>query len=403
MKKKTALAVLVALLTFSGYVVAQSSSSQPSPGLMPRGTAALPGMYFAGDRDTGIYRPGADGINFALGGTNAVALAGTTNRSLAISSNGGGTTTATLSLSAAGSGVMYLRATAGAADLSILNDAVAEVAAFRQNGNFLVDTSTLFVDATNNRVGVNDATPSFALDVNGNIGHNGTQAYWFKGYQTYTSGSGTYTVPAGVRAIRVRMVGGGGGGGYAIANTAAGARCSASGGQSGYFVEAWMTGLAASYSYAVGAAGGLGEPVTPTNATDGGDTTFATFTAEGGMRGGNCSLTTNVFQAAYLAADPPARAANAGATLNRFGEMPTRATDDSDEVFKSWGGPSPLEGQINYATTTVACTLGTTQSGGSSAAYGGGGGGACAWRNGANVQTNGGAGAAGVIIIEEFF
>lgn len=35
------------------------------------------------------------------------------------------------------------------------------------SGNLTVDTSTLFVDATNNRVGINDTTPSYSLDVTG--------------------------------------------------------------------------------------------------------------------------------------------------------------------------------------------------------------------------------------------
>jgi len=35
------------------------------------------------------------------------------------------------------------------------------------SGNLTIDTSTLFVDSSNNRVGILDATPSYSLDVNG--------------------------------------------------------------------------------------------------------------------------------------------------------------------------------------------------------------------------------------------
>jgi len=42
------------------------------------------------------------------------------------------------------------------------------------NTNFIVDIDTLFVDSVNDRVGINDSTPSEALDVNGNIAVNGT-------------------------------------------------------------------------------------------------------------------------------------------------------------------------------------------------------------------------------------
>lgn len=37
------------------------------------------------------------------------------------------------------------------------------------SGNLVIDTNTLFVDATNNRVGILNATPSYALDVTGQV------------------------------------------------------------------------------------------------------------------------------------------------------------------------------------------------------------------------------------------
>lgn len=66
--KKLAVFLLAALLTSATLAQSGSSSSQPAPGLMPRGTAALPGMYFAGDRDTGIYWDSANRIGFTEGG-----------------------------------------------------------------------------------------------------------------------------------------------------------------------------------------------------------------------------------------------------------------------------------------------------------------------------------------------
>jgi len=44
------------------------------------------------------------------------------------------------------------------------------------NIDFIVDTDTLYVDATNDRVGIGTSTPSEALDVNGNIKASGTVA-----------------------------------------------------------------------------------------------------------------------------------------------------------------------------------------------------------------------------------
>ena len=54
--------------------------------------------------------------------------------------------------------------------------------------NFVVDTDTLYVDSTNDRVGINDPTPSEALDVDGNIKASGTLA---TGGYTLSSTDGT--------------------------------------------------------------------------------------------------------------------------------------------------------------------------------------------------------------------
>jgi len=104
--------------------------------------------------------------------------------------------------------------------------------------------------------------------------------------QTYVSGSGTYTVPAGTTYLKIRMVGGkggnspfGGGGvggpgnaaapNAAIANTGSGGGGGGGpgafansvvgvGGGSGGYIEAVITSPAGTYSYAVGTAGTAG-------------------------------------------------------------------------------------------------------------------------------------------------
>ena len=38
------------------------------------------------------------------------------------------------------------------------------------SGNFNFDSGTLYVDSSNNRIGVNDASPSFTLDITGTDG-----------------------------------------------------------------------------------------------------------------------------------------------------------------------------------------------------------------------------------------
>lgn len=97
-----------------------------------------------------------------------------------------------------------------------------------------------------------------------------------------SSGSGTYTVPAGVTSLEVLCLGGGAGGGGA----AHAASSSAAGGGGGSGSPCWkrFTSLAGSYSYAVGA-GGAGGTAGANDGTDGGDTTFSTMTAKGGLKG----------------------------------------------------------------------------------------------------------------------
>ena len=109
---------------------------------------------------------------------------------------------------------------------------------------------------------------------------------------TYTSGSGTYTVPVGVTAIQVKIVGAGGAGGSANYNTCAGFYHVGSGGGSGGYCEKFISSPAASYSYSVGA-GGTPNTTTCGNGTAGGsaggNTTFGTsfLTANGGVGGLN--------------------------------------------------------------------------------------------------------------------
>ena len=50
----------------------------------------------------------------------------------------------------------------------------SEKARITNGGNFFVDTDTLYVDATNDRVGINKASPAYALDVDGDINFTGT-------------------------------------------------------------------------------------------------------------------------------------------------------------------------------------------------------------------------------------
>jgi hypothetical protein len=61
------------------------------------------------------------------------------------------------------------------------NIANTTVAAINNGGDFFVDTDTLFVDASTDRVGINDSSPSYALDVNGTIRSQTTDGGGLKG------------------------------------------------------------------------------------------------------------------------------------------------------------------------------------------------------------------------------
>lgn len=102
------------------------------------------------------------------------------------------------------------------------------------------------------------------------------------GTQEYTSGSGNFTVPAGVYSIDVLMVAGGGGGGGSVYTTEA-----ANGGGGGGGAFAILRGIqtvpGATLPYSVGAAG-AGATGSGTGSS-GGNTTFMKFTARGGAGG----------------------------------------------------------------------------------------------------------------------
>lgn len=114
--------------------------------------------------------------------------------------------------------------------------------------------------------------------------------------KTFTStGAGTWTCPAGVTSILVRMIGAGGGGGGGGSSIGTDGGCGGGGGGGAQHVEFNFTttpGTVYSYYVAVGGAGGTGSirgVDTPTHGTDGEDSWFsanaAGTIAHGAMKG----------------------------------------------------------------------------------------------------------------------
>jgi len=70
------------------------------------------------------------------------------------------------------------------------------------NGDLAVDTNTLFVDASTNRVGIGTSEPDFSLDVNGNIGVTGfSQVFAERGTNVGTNPTLTLTLKSDVDTV----------------------------------------------------------------------------------------------------------------------------------------------------------------------------------------------------------
>jgi|694.fasta_scaffold27169_3 hypothetical protein len=103
---------------------------------------------------------------------------------------------------------------------------------------------------------------------------------------TYVSGSGTFTVPAGVTSLKVTVVGGGGGGGSANPGANGGA------GSTGTAIYAVTPSTG--YTYSVGAGGaGAASGSANSSGTAGGTTTFLSMSAGGGAAGSAATLGSN--------------------------------------------------------------------------------------------------------------
>jgi len=105
------------------------------------------------------------------------------------------------------------------------------------------------------------------------------------GYKAYQLNSGTsWTVPADYRPANsvIYLIGGGGGG--AGATTSGSTRIAGAGGGGGGFTQVVSAGLSGAVTYAIGAGGTRGSAFT-NDATDGGATTFGSYSAAGGGAG----------------------------------------------------------------------------------------------------------------------
>ncbi|HEU5004919.1 MAG TPA: capsid cement protein [Candidatus Saccharimonadales bacterium] len=204
-----------------------------------------------------------------------------------------------------------------------------------------------------------------------NSGGSGSGGSGIVGVQTYTSGSGTFNLPAGVTSLQVELVGGGGGGGLGNQYGSGG------GGGAGGYVRKFISSPSSSYSYAVGAAGA---PWGGGAHTSGGTTAFGALSATGGTDAGGGT----------------APAGGTGGT-GTGGDVNVTGGTGNDGAY-NYTGQSGGNGGASYFGGGGAGGNYTT-AGGAGVAYGSGGGGAGGI---SSSSLSGGYGAGGVIIVTEY-
>lgn len=206
--------------------------------------------------------------------------------------------------------------------------------------------------------------------------------------QVFTA-SGTYTPTPGTTRAKVTVVGGGGGGGAANATGSGQAACGVSGGGAGWAIG-MVTVNFATAPVTVGAAGAAGVSQV-SDGTSGTASTFAGLTGGGGLGGanGNAAAAPTVYGAAN------GGTGSGGSLLNGNGSGAANGISASPvAVIAGASGGSLFGGSVGFGTVSGSAP------GRQGGAYGAGGCAAAAAQN-ATAQ-NGGAGAAGVVIIEEY-
>ena len=165
-----------------------ASSSKTTGALIVAG-----GVGIAGNVHSSNIFAGYDQDLTSYVGRAAVGFAGETNHaSFAHIDNN---TTVNYAIKQTEGGTTHLNARAGQhISLNINN---SEKARITGDGDFLVDTDTLYVDAGNDRVGVNKAAPAYALDVVGDINSSAmVKGVTFTGTNLYGTLAGSNTVAA---------------------------------------------------------------------------------------------------------------------------------------------------------------------------------------------------------------
>jgi hypothetical protein len=231
---------------------------------------------------------------------------------------------------------------------------------------------------------------------------------------TIYESDGTWVKPDGGTIAQVVVIGGGGGGGAAAASDA---DAGGSGGSGGAMSTAWFpfTDLPDEVDIKVGQGGRGGRPISgDTAATDGGKSFFGPYLYAGGGKGGKSQADPSQTQHTTVGGTPPTGGPG-GAGAVRDGSSVVEATDHTTFLSPTGGGmgegnvvSGSGEGDLDAGAGSWAGVGGDgaenvaspgSHDGLPGENYGGGGGGGRAWDLSDNLNTNGGAGAPGVVVV----
>jgi hypothetical protein len=227
---------------------------------------------------------------------------------------------------------------------------------------------------------VNSATSGYLSEKSLDGGFTSVQVYT-------TTGANTWTKPAGLKRVRVTVVGGGGAGGGSGATGGADTSCGGGGGGGGTAIKVIAAASLGDTETATVGAGGTG--VSAGTGNTGGTSSFgAHCSATGGSGGGSGAVGSTTYSGAGDGG------AGSGGDVNIIGSGGSCGVGTNTGSISGSGGASSIggggRGQPAHSGTGIA-----------GKAYGGGGSGSAV---GSSQSANtGGAGAAGIIIVEEFF
>lgn len=187
--------------------------------------------------------------------------------------------------------------------------------------------------------------------------------------QTFTS-SGTWTKPAGCTKVKVTVIGGGGGGG---GHNTSGSGGDGGGGGGGTAIEYIDVSAVSTVAVTVGAGGAGG---VNTSGSSGGTSSFSTY----------CSAT-----------------GGSGGTTQGIGGIGGIGSDGNLNIAGGTGEARTTYGGAGGGTTLGGGAVGqqSNANGNAGRNYGGGGGGA--YSPGTGYNRTGGAGASGVVVVEEYY